>query len=148
MDNILVISFVKETRVVMLRGEEVEATDLPGFDTSQQTLHCGNVRDDFILQVTGTSIRLISISRKQMTNEWSPEAKQEGAGISVVSCNSTQIVCAVRKTLYYLDITQDDIKEVKSTVMEYEIACLDINPLFGERSTLCAVGLWTDISVR
>lgn len=37
-----------------------------------------------------------------------------------------------------------------STEMEHEVACLDITPL-GENSgesSLCAVGLWTDISAR
>ena len=34
--------------------------------------------------------------------------------------------------------------------MDHEIACVDINPI-GEdksKSSLCAVGLWTDISVQ
>lgn len=37
-----------------------------------------------------------------------------------------------------------------STEMEHEVACLDITPL-GEsagESSICAVGLWTDISAR
>ena len=35
--------------------------------------------------------------------------------------------------------------------MSHEVACVDINPCDdanGERSSLCAVGLWTDISVQ
>lgn len=34
--------------------------------------------------------------------------------------------------------------------MEHEVACLDITPLgeSGGESSLCAVGLWTDISAR
>lgn len=34
--------------------------------------------------------------------------------------------------------------------LENEVACLDITPLTegAETSTLCAVGLWTDISIR
>ena len=35
--------------------------------------------------------------------------------------------------------------------MEYEVACVDVTPLGDDllaRSDLCAVGLWTDISVR
>lgn len=36
------------------------------------------------------------------------------------------------------------------TEMEHEVACLDITPLgeSGAVSSLCAVGLWTDISAR
>ena len=34
--------------------------------------------------------------------------------------------------------------------MEYEVACLDITPLKdgANKSEICAVGLWTDISTR
>lgn len=34
--------------------------------------------------------------------------------------------------------------------MEHEVACVDITPLRDgeEKSDLCAVGLWTDISAR
>ena len=34
--------------------------------------------------------------------------------------------------------------------MEHEVACIDITPLSvdKERAELCALGLWTDISVR
>ena len=37
-----------------------------------------------------------------------------------------------------------------TTEMEHEVACLDITPLgeSGGESSLCAVGLWTDISAR
>ena len=35
-------------------------------------------------------------------------------------------------------------------VMEYEVACVDVTPLAEGRdqADLCAVGLWTDVSVR
>lgn len=42
------------------------------------------------------------------------------------------------------------LTEVKHAQLEYEISCLDINPI-GENpnfSELAAVGMWTDISVR
>ncbi|CAG2121468.1 unnamed protein product, partial [Medioppia subpectinata] len=143
LDNILVLSFVGQTKVLMLTGEEVEETELPGFDITQQTLFCGNVREDLLLQVTANSIRLISTETKQLCNEWTPEQN-----ISVVSSNSSQIVCAARNQLYYLEIHDQMIDLVNKTQTEFEIACLDINPINGTKSSLCAVGLWTDISVR
>ena len=39
-------------RVLQLSGEEVEETDLPGFDGDNQTFVCDNVCFDQILQVT------------------------------------------------------------------------------------------------
>lgn len=50
----------------------------------------------------------------------------------------------------YLEIGNGKLTEVKHIQLEYEISCLDINPI-GETSSyssLAAVGMWTDISVR
>lgn len=52
--------------------------------------------------------------------------------------------------LVYLEIGDGKLTEVKHIQLEFEISCLDINPI-GEkanRSALAAVGMWTDISVR
>lgn len=38
-------------RVLTLNGEEVEETNVAGFDVSQQTFYCANVRFDQIVQV-------------------------------------------------------------------------------------------------
>ncbi|CAL5422136.1 unnamed protein product [Camellia sinensis] len=50
----------------------------------------------------------------------------------------------------YLEIGDGISTEVKHAQLEYDISCLDINPV-GENpncSQLAAVGMWTDISVR
>ncbi|KAG5139673.1 hypothetical protein JHK84_033441 [Glycine max] len=55
-----------------------------------------------------------------------------------------------RGHLVYLEIGDGILQEVKHAQLEYEISCLDINPI-GENpnhSNLAAVGMWTDISVR
>lgn len=52
--------------------------------------------------------------------------------------------------LVYLEIGDGVLTEVKHAQLEYEISCLDINPI-GENpnySQLAAVGMWTDITVR
>ena len=52
--------------------------------------------------------------------------------------------------LVYLEIGNGKLVQAKHIQMEYEISCLDINPI-GENShysSLAAVGMWTDISVR
>ena len=43
LDNTLVLSFVEQTRVLALVGEEVEETEIPGFLSDQQTFYTGNV---------------------------------------------------------------------------------------------------------
>lgn len=52
--------------------------------------------------------------------------------------------------LIYLEIGDGTLTEVKHAQLEYDISCLDINPI-GDNpncSQLAAVGMWTDISVR
>lgn len=146
-DNTLVLSFVGQTRVLMLSGEEVEETELPGFIGGQQTFHAGNVIADQLLQVTLSSIRLVSSDAKLLVGEWQPPS---GKNISVVACNTRQVVCAIGSELFYLEIAMGSLTIVGSATMEHEVACLDISPIRdGEHlSELCAVGLWTDISAR
>lgn len=72
MDNTLVMSFVEQTRVLTLLGEEVEETEIPGFLADQQTFFTGNVVFDQIVQVTPKSVRLISAETKMLIKEWSP----------------------------------------------------------------------------
>lgn len=52
--------------------------------------------------------------------------------------------------LVYLEIGDGVLNEVKYAKLDYDISCLDINPI-GESpnySNIAAVGMWTDISVR
>lgn len=146
-DDMLVLSFVGQTRVLMLSGEEVEETELQGFVDNQQTFFCGNVAQQQLIQITSASVRLVTQDSKALVSEWK---EPQGRNISVASCNNTQVVLAVGRVLYYLQILSGELKQISSTQMEHEVACLDITPL-GERSTdssICAVGLWTDISAR
>lgn len=52
--------------------------------------------------------------------------------------------------LVYLEIGDGILTEKAHAQLEYEISCLDINPIGGNPSysQLAAVGMWTDISVR
>ncbi|KAA0714579.1 DNA damage-binding protein 1 DDB p127 subunit [Triplophysa tibetana] len=146
-DDMLVLSFVGQTRVLMLTGEEVEETELPGFVDNQQTFFCGNVAHQQLIQITSVSVRLVTQDTKTLVSEWK---EPQGRNISVASCNSTQVVLAVGRVLYYLQILRGELKQISSTEMEHEVACLDITPLgdSGGESSICAVGLWTDISAR
>lgn len=146
-DDMLVLSFVGQTRVLMLSGEEVEETELPGFVDNQQTFFCGNVAHQQLIQITSVSVRLVTQDSKALVSEWK---EPQGRNISVASCNSTQVVLAVGRVLYYLQILTGELKQISSTEMEHEVACLDITPLgdSGGESSICAVGLWTDISAR
>ncbi|KAH0621079.1 hypothetical protein JD844_022103, partial [Phrynosoma platyrhinos] len=146
-DNTLVLSFVGQTRVLMLNGEEVEETELTGFVDDQQTFFCGNVAHQQLIQITSASVRLVTQEPKALVSEWK---EPNGKNISVASCNSSQVVVAVGRVLYYLEIHPQELKQISCTEMEHEVACLDITPLgdTSGMSPLCAIGLWTDISAR
>uniref|UniRef100_A0A4W5MVZ4 DNA damage-binding protein 1 n=1 Tax=Hucho hucho TaxID=62062 RepID=A0A4W5MVZ4_9TELE len=145
-DDMLVLSFVGQTRVLMLSGEEVEETELPGFVDNLQTFYCGNVAHQQLIQITSGGVRLVMQDSKALVSEWK---EPQGRNISVAACNSSQVVLAVGRALYYLQILSGELKQISTVEMEHEVACLDITPL-GEsgESPLCAVGLWTDISAR
>ncbi|XP_071974589.1 DNA damage-binding protein 1 [Engystomops pustulosus] len=146
-DDTLVLSFVGQTRVLTLSGEEVEETDLAGFVDDQQTFFCGNVAHQQLIQITSASVRLVSQDPQSLVSEWK---EPQGRKVSVCSCNSRQILLAVGRVLYYLEIHPGELKQMSCTEMEHEVACLDVTPLGGSdaMSTLCAIGLWTDISAR
>ncbi|XP_074660868.1 DNA damage-binding protein 1-like [Tubulanus polymorphus] len=146
-DNMIVISFVGQTMLLQLNGEEVEETELPGFEDKQQTFFAGNVAFNQIIQITAASVRLINDKTKVLLCEWKPSS---GKNISVASCNQRQIVCAVGPDLYLVNIEQNQLTQISTGKMEHEVACIDITPLNtgSDVADTCAVGLWNDISAR
>ncbi|XP_028397691.1 DNA damage-binding protein 1-like [Dendronephthya gigantea] len=146
-DDTLVLSFVGETRILTLTGEEVEETEIDGFVDDEQTYYSGNVCGKKIVQVTSSSIRLVNCDTLKLVSEWRPPKSKT---ISVVSCNKKQIVAAVGKDLFYLEFQDENIVQICTTILEHEVACLDISlpEAAEEKSTLVVVGLWTDISLR
>ncbi|XP_046643566.1 DNA damage-binding protein 1-like [Daphnia pulicaria] len=153
-DDTVVLSFVGQTRVLMLNGEEMEETEIPGLTADQQTFFCGNVGKDSVLQITTGSVRLISVNTKQKLSEWTPP---DGKMLNVVACNHGQVLCAAGRELYYLEMEDDTQVVLKTHVtLDYEVACLDLTPISissqqnttVSKAEVCAVGLWTDISAR
>jgi len=121
LDNYIVLSFVGQTRVLLLNGEEVEESKIAGFETERQTFSCQNVCYNQIIQATSSSIRLISSKTKELISEWFPP---ENRNISVIAINSTQIVCASRNILYYLTISEEKLVERINRTLDHEVACI------------------------
>lgn len=144
-DNVLVLSFVGNTKFLSIEGEEISGTEIEGFASESQTFGAGNVVYNQIIQVTASSVRLADMNTKALKDEWSPP---DNSLISVVSLNQSQVVCAVRNRIYYFEIEDGRVNLLSQIEMEHEIACLDINPLRGPKANICSVGLWTDISIR
>lgn len=55
-DTFLVVSFISETRILAMNMEdELEETEIEGFNSQTQTLLCQNVVYDQLVQVTPSS---------------------------------------------------------------------------------------------
>jgi len=152
LDNTLVLSFVEQTRVLTLAGEEVEETEIEGFVSDQQTFYTGNTDTGHVVQVTPGSVRVVSPESGQCVDTWSPPGNKL---ISVCGCNSSQILVACGSVLFYLELSNGKLVLSGDTTLEYEVACIDLSPMddtgsAGDsvRTSVASLGLWTDISVR
>ncbi|PHT38891.1 DNA damage-binding protein 1, partial [Capsicum baccatum] len=148
-DTFLVVSFISETRVLAMNLEdELEETEIEGFNSQVQTLFCHDAVYNQLVQVTSNSVRLVSSISRELKNEWFAPA---GYSVNVATANATQVLLATGGGhLVYLEIGDGVLNEVKYAKLDYDISCLDINPI-GESpnySNIAAVGMWTDISVR
>ncbi|KAI3824589.1 hypothetical protein L1987_06052 [Smallanthus sonchifolius] len=148
-DTFLVVSFISETRILAMNLEdELEETEIEGFCSQLQTLFCHDAVHNQLVQVTSSSVRLVSSTSRELRHEWHAPADYS---INVATANATQVLLATRGGhLVYLEIGDGILVEKKHAQLKYDISCLDINPI-GENpnySNLAAVGMWTDISVR
>nr|XP_027191973.1 DNA damage-binding protein 1 isoform X1 [Cicer arietinum] len=148
-DTFLVVSFISETRILAMNLEdELEETEIEGLCSQVQTLFCHDAVHNQLVQVTSSSVRLVSSTTRELLNEWHAPS---GFSVNVATANATQVLLATGGGhLVYLEIGDGILQEVKHAQLEYEVSCLDINPI-GEnpnQSHLAAVGMWTDISVR
>ena len=73
LDNTLVLSFVEQTRVLTLAGEEVEETEIEGFVSDQQTFYTGNTDTGHVVQVmANVSIKKLSLEVEKKQLSWDP----------------------------------------------------------------------------
>ncbi|KAL3498131.1 hypothetical protein ACH5RR_040863 [Cinchona calisaya] len=148
-DTTLVYSFINETCVLKMNLEnELKQTETAGFCLEAQTLYCHNAVYNQLLQVTSNSVRLVSSTSKELQHEWFAPV---GFSLNIATANATQVLLATGGGhLLYLEIGDRVLTEVMQTQLEYDISCLDINPI-GQNSNhshIAVVGTWNDISVR
>uniref|UniRef100_A0A6Q2Y5T6 DNA damage-binding protein 1 n=1 Tax=Esox lucius TaxID=8010 RepID=A0A6Q2Y5T6_ESOLU len=117
-----------------LYGEEVEETELPGFVDNLQTFFCGNVAHQQLIQITSGGVRLVMQDSKALVSEWK---EPQGRNISVAACNSSQVVLAVGRALYYLQILSGELKQIRYT-QHKQVMCTQHKQ--GSYYLLCALG--------
>eukprot|EP00898_Chlorokybus_atmophyticus_P002114 jgi/Chlat1/2903/Chrsp2S04662 len=147
-DTYLVVTFITETHILAIDAdEELADIEVPGFISDAQTLFCGNVLYDQIVQVTASCLRLVNSTTQQAIHTWTPP---QGMSINVATGNASQLLLATGGgNLVYFEVQEGSVMEVAQKKLEYEVSCLDISPLNDDsRASIAAVGMWTDISVR
>ncbi|GLT64999.1 hypothetical protein SLA2020_374570 [Shorea laevis] len=148
-DTFLVVSFINKTRILAMNLEDgLKEKEIEGFSSQVQTLFCHDAVYNQLIQVTSSSVRLVGSMSGELRNEWNAPS---GYSINVATANATQVLLATGGGhLVYLEIGDGILTGVNNTRLEFEVSCLDINPIGGNPnySQLAAVGMWTDISVR
>lgn len=76
--------------------------------------------------MTEKSLRLVSCSMKSLIQEWKPG---EDLGLTLAAGNAEQVVVATGKTLIYLSVGAGKVEEIKRTVSDKEISCINVSPL-------------------
>ncbi|KAI7892669.1 mono-functional DNA-alkylating methyl methanesulfonate N-term-domain-containing protein [Mucor mucedo] len=149
-DDMLVISFVNQTRLLQLRGNAMTQLDHhSGIDLNSRTLVAANVLGDMVIQVTDCSVRLMDANGDgHLLDEWVPEERTQ---ITVASVNPTQCVISIGYgRLIALQILNKRLHLIGTTQLQNEISCIDISPIDSEtpfQSTVVAVGMWQNVGV-
>ncbi|KAI9774010.1 MAG: hypothetical protein M1839_001962 [Geoglossum umbratile] len=143
-DDILVVSFVDETRVFRFdaQGDVDEMDSYHGFSLSESTLVAANVLGDRTVQVTGTGAWLIDSESGTTIAEWKPTPGQK---ITAASANEEQVVLSIDgENLTVLDIrTEFASTKTKSFGNDSQIACVTVPPSLN----ICVIGFWKNSTV-
>eukprot|EP00117_Sycon_ciliatum_P004057 scpid20029/ scgid8581/ DNA damage-binding protein 1; Damage-specific DNA-binding protein 1 len=142
----VVVALIEQTIIVQFTDDELgQMTDGHDFVQSEETIFASNLSFGFIIQVVESQVRLIEATSISMKQEWKPPC---GMPITAASSNSEQVVVACSEHLYYLTVSEDGLIEESHTVLDNEVSCIDVSvTTAGNRTNLCAIALWKDISV-
>jgi DNA damage-binding protein 1 len=163
-DKYLVQSFTGETKILAITNEEMTEAEITGFHSDQSTLFCANMNGDVFIQVTPSAAVLVDSATFARLDEFvAPNT------ITVATANREQIILAVSggQVIY---LTVDELNHKfqyhTSVTLDQEVACVSIRPVRQTESredfeadsvdrlapkgatSIAAVGMWTDGSVR
>lgn len=93
-DDILVFSFLNETRILQLRDSEMSQLDsYSAFALNERTLTTRNVLNGGVVQVTDKSVLLMEVGvNGKLLDTWQPS---DGSRIIVAAVNASQCVVSL-----------------------------------------------------
>ena len=166
-DTYLVQSFNAETSVLAIQDEELGEVDVAGFKADVATLHCNTLQGNVLVQVTREQAVFVNADGKGgQLAQWTAPS---GSSITLADSHGQALLLALDAGKLVLLSLQGDasggatVVETATSTMPYEVAALALNrpaplsaadgdvalaPAAPPASTLAAVSLWTDISVR
>ena len=141
----LVVSFVNETRLFQFQTDEMveEKADYAGFSMSECTLLATDLSNGRIVQVTGSSVRLIDLENGMVLSQWSPPS---GHAITAASANEQSIALSIGgQEAISLDLEQNlRVLAQREFPNEGQIACIHTPNV---ASDICIVGFWQSAAV-
>lgn len=139
-DDILVVSFVAETRIFFFHpdGEIEEQNGFKGLDTTETTLLASNVGNGNLLQVTPHAARLIDAENGMVHANFQPPSPHH---LTAVSANSTCLALVVGGLeAVLLDVAQDlQVISRRTFPEDGQISCIHVPFVF---SDICIAGFW------
>ncbi|KAI9880598.1 MAG: hypothetical protein M1830_001949 [Pleopsidium flavum] len=141
----LVVSFVDETRIFRFSsaGEVEEVDNYKGFSLSEGTLLATNAPNDRMIQVTGTTVRLVDTESGMVISDWMPA---DDKAITAASANDHNIVLSIGGVgLSVLSIGEElQVAARKVFGAETQISCVTIP---ASTSQVCIVGFWQNAAI-
>lgn len=143
--DILVVSFVGETRIFLFsaEGEVEEQAEYMGLSLSESTILAVNLSNHRLLQVTATTVLIIDSENGMVVANWSPLNEKV---ITAASANPEYLALSVGGSeAIILDLTKDlQVTSSRAFESEGQIACIHI-PEF--TSNFCIAGFWQGATV-
>ena len=138
-DDILVVSFVGETRVFRFQpdGEVEEQTSFKGFSMTEETLLALNVENGRILQVTASGVMLIDTEDGIVLSRF---AAPIGQPITAASANNSNLALSLGgEEGLVLDIKEQlKTNATRAFAHEGQIACMHVL----QSKDICIAGFW------
>ena len=121
-DCMLVQSFVGETRVLQLSNDELQESDVPGFDMASASILCGNVAPDVYFQVTASEVRLGGAVQAVWPSSFDRITSASADGPNIILCCKGGLVVKLVASSASLSIAG-------RVQLPSDIACVSVNSM-------------------